>query len=149
MCQLQGAAGLRAGEEVVTTQWEQNSSLKLSTFFKLRDVPWKDLSKVTDSVIRLNFLLGATETAQQVKVFAAQPDDGLSVTPFNSRDARRETVNTSWPLTYTPLPFPTLQKHTQSGSKWNKLFLVARREDCILDILTTTSEIAFTEHKQT
>lgn len=38
MCQLQEAAGLRAGEEVVATQWEQSSSLKLSMFFTSRGV---------------------------------------------------------------------------------------------------------------
>lgn len=72
---------------MVAIQWEQNFSLKLSMFFKLRGVPQKDLSKVTDSVIRLKFLLGGTEMAQQVKVFAAQLEDGLSVTQILKGDS--------------------------------------------------------------
>lgn len=110
MRQLQEAAGRRAGEEVVATQWEQSSSLKLSTFFKSRGVAYKDLSKVTDPVMRLKFLLGATEMAQQVKVFTAQPDDGLSGTPSTRV---MEGEKHSWLLTYAPLPLPTLPKHTQ------------------------------------
>lgn len=132
---------------MVATQWEQNSSLKLSTVFKLRGVPQKGMSKVSDSVIRLKFLLGGTEMAQQVKVFAAQPGDGLSVTPpTRVMQGEKELTQPASDLHPTALPHPP-EVHT-SKSKWNKLFLVARREDCILDILTTTSEIAFTEQKQ-